>query len=100
MPSGAPVLVPAVVPMVATNWWGRSAVYETVGRVSIFTLPFASDIDGGLDRADFSLIGERHGGRLNASEDTEFARIAEVEEDVDGRTSANEGPINYFVIGS
>ena len=70
MPNGAPVLVPAVVPIVAADGWGRSAVYNTVGGASILTLPFTLDTDGGLDRADFSLMGDKHGGgRLNAGED-------------------------------
>ena len=74
MPNGVPELVPVVVPTVATDGWGRSAVYDMVGGASVLTLPFTSDTNGGLGRADFSLIGERHdGGRLNAGKDTESA---------------------------
>ena len=75
MPNGAPVLVKAVVPMVAANRRGRSAVYEAEGGASILTLPFTWGTKGGLDKANFSLIGERHGGRLNASEDTEYMMV-------------------------
>ena len=47
-------------------------MYDTVGGASVLTLPFTADTDGGLDRADFSLMGDRHGGgRWNAGEDTE-----------------------------
>ena len=80
MPNGVPALVPAVVPMVTTDGWGRSAVYDMVEGASVLTLPFTLDMDGGLDRADFSLMGDRHGGgRLNASEDTKSATVARAE---------------------
>ena len=62
MLSGAPELVPAMVPMVVTDGWGRLAVYKIVGWASVLTMHFVLDTEGGLDRADFSLMGERHGG--------------------------------------
>ena len=99
MPSGALALVPAMVPMVAANGWGRLAVYEIEGGASILTLPFVLGSDGGLDKANFSLMGKRHGGRLKASEDTESTTIAGVEWDVDGSTTSNEGLVDYFVLG-
>ena len=79
MPSGAPELVPTVVPMVAVNGWGRSAVYEIVGGASVFILPFSSDTKRGLDKGDFSLMGERCGGRLNADEDIESVIVGGAE---------------------
>ena len=92
MPSGAPALVPAVVPMVAADGWGRLVLYERCGGASVPTLPFTSDTGGGLGRADFSLIGERHGGgRSNAGEDTESATVVEAEWDVDGNMVPVEG---------
>ena len=62
MPNGAPTLVPTVVPIVIVDGWGRLAVYDTIGGASVLTLPFTSDTDGGLDKADFSLMGDKHGG--------------------------------------
>ena len=95
MPSGVPMLVPAMVPMVVADGWGRSAVYETVGGASALNLPFTSDMDGGLDRADFSLMGDRHGGgRLNANEDIESTMVVGAEWDVDGNTSISGGPVD------
>ena len=69
------MLVPVVVPMVAVDGWGRLAVQETVKGVSILTLPFISNTKGGLDKADFLLMGERHGGRLNTGEDTKATMV-------------------------
>ena len=69
-----------MVPMVAGDEWGRSAVYDTVGGASVLTLPFTSDTDGGLNGADFSLMGDRHGGgRLNAGEETKSATVSGAE---------------------
>ena len=62
--------------MLAANEWGRLVEYETIGGASVLTLPFILDTEGGLDRSDFSLIGERHGGRLNVSEDIESVMVA------------------------
>ena len=93
MPSGAPELVPNVVPMVAVDGWGRLAMYETVRGASVLTLPFTSDMEGGLDRANFSLMGERHGGRLKTGEDIESAMVAGTKWDVDGSTGSSGGPI-------
>ena len=75
MPSGAPTLVLAMVPMVAADGLGRSVVYNTTRGVFVLTLPFTSETEGGLDRANFSLMGERHGGRLNTGEDTKSAIV-------------------------
>ena len=95
MPNGAAALVPVVVPMVAADWWGRSAVYNTVGGASILTLPFTSDMDGGLDRADFSLMGDIHGGdRLKAREEIESTTVAGADWDVDGSIGVSRGPID------
>ena len=58
MPSGAPKLVPIVVPMVAANGWGRSASYKIEGGPSILILPFILEIEGEQDKADFSLMGK------------------------------------------
>ena len=66
---------PPTVPMAAANGWGRLAVYDTIRGASIYTLPFSSDTERGLDRGEFSLMGGRCGGRLNTSEDIEFAMV-------------------------
>ena len=79
MPSGAPELVVAMVPMVVADGWGKSAVYETVGGASILILQFSSNTERGLDRGDFSLIGGMCGGRLNTSEDIESTTIGGIE---------------------
>ena len=79
MPSGAPELVVAMVPMVAADGWGKSAVYETVGGASVLILQFSSNIERGLDRGDFSLIRGMYGGRLNTSEDIESTTIGGIE---------------------
>ena len=57
--------------MIAADGWGRSVVYETIGGAFVLILFFILDAEGGLDSANFSLIRERHSGRLNASKDTE-----------------------------
>ena len=75
MPSGAATLVLAMVPMVAADGWGRSVVYNIVGGAFVLILPFTSDIEGGLNRVNFSLMGERHGGRWNVGEDIESAIV-------------------------
>ena len=96
-----PVLVPTVLPMVATDGWGRLAVYEIFGAASILTLPFTLDTEGGLGRVNFSLIGERHGDSiLNASKDTESMTVAGPEWDVDGSIGSSGGLVDCFVIGS
>ena len=100
MPSGAPELVSVVVPMVVADGWGRSAVYETIKGASVLTLPFTSNTEGGLDKADFSIMGERHGGRLNAGEDNESEMVVGTELDVDGSTDSSGRPIEYLVNGS
>ena len=79
MLSGTPELVPIVVPMVAADEWGRSAMYETVGGASVLTLPFSSYTERGLDRGEFSLIGGWGGGKLNAGEDTKSATVGGAE---------------------
>ena len=79
MPSGAPELVVAMVPMVAADGWEKSAVYETVGGASVLILQFSSNTERGLDRGDFSLIGGMRGGRLNTSEDIESTTIGGIE---------------------
>ena len=95
MPSCVSALVPAVVPMVAADGWGRSAVYAVVRGASVLTLPFTSDTDAGLDRADFSLMGDRNGGgRLNGGEDTESTTVAGEEWGVDGSTDPNGGLVD------
>ena len=52
-------------------------------------------MEGGLGRADFSLMGERHGGgRLNAGKDTKSVTVAGVECDVDGSTGSSRGLVD------
>lgn len=50
-------------------------LYETVVGASILTLPFISNNKGAMNRGDFSLIGERHGRKLNTSKYTTFVTI-------------------------
>ena len=57
-------------------------------------MPFTSNTEGGIDRGDFSLIGERHCGRLNASEDTESVIVGGVECDVNGSIGSHGGPVD------
>ena len=79
MPSGAPELVVAMVPMVAADGWGKLVVYETVGGAFVLILQVSSNTERGLDRGEFSLIGGLCGGRLNTSEDIESTTIGGIE---------------------
>ena len=100
MPNGVPTLVPAEAPVVAADWWGRSAVYEMIGGASVLMCPFPSMTVEGLDGTDFSLIGERHGGRLNAGDDTESATDGCAVWEVDGIAGSSGGPVDCSINGS
>ena len=69
-------------------------MYKTVGGASVLILPFISDTERGLDRADFSLMRVRHGVRLNASEDIKSVMVAGVEWDVDGSIGSSGGLVD------